>query len=153
MITPDDTDLKNAWGTYLSKLPWTHYATLTDSHANGAQALLAWGKRFVRRIESAGVGPVGYYLVVEGSGRGFPHLHMLLNIQIRLPVREIMRRWPLGFSSVRTYDPRRGAAHYITKELGGVGFDPDLWDIRLLSESRSRKSQSVSPPAQTRTVP
>jgi hypothetical protein len=73
---------------------------------------------------------VDYFLIVEGARRGFPHLHALLLGTDFLTVKEIERAWRLGFTSIRRYDPTRGAHDYVVKELAQVDFDPDLWMFR-----------------------
>lgn len=122
---------RDGMAAWLSRCLWRHYATLTDDCGNSPASLLRQGLRFVRRLESRARGRVDYFLIVEGAGRDFPHLHALLLGTDSLTVREIERQWRLGVTSVRRFDPTRGAASYVAKELAHADFDPDLYDIRL----------------------
>jgi hypothetical protein len=120
---------------WLSRCVWRHYATLTDSYGNSPAGLLRQGQRFVRRLTSKAGCRVDYFLITEGASSGFPHLHALLLGTDSLTVREIQREWRLGLTCVRRYDPTRGAASYVAKELAHADFDPDLWEFSLPPES------------------
>jgi len=131
-------------GGWLSRCVWRHYATLTDDYGNSPASLLRQGRKFIRRLESMARRRVDYFLIVEGARCGFPHLHALLLGTDFLTVKEMERAWRLGFTSIRRYDPTRGAADYVAKELAHVDFDPDLWDIRLPREPGEERTRRWS---------
>ena len=116
---------------WLSRCVWRHYATLTDSYISSPASLLRHGQKFLRRLESKARGRVDYFLIVEGARQDFPHIHVLMRGTDSLTVREIERQWHLGLTCVRRFDPARGAASYVAKELAHADFDPDLYDMRL----------------------
>ena len=137
---------RDAMGTWLSSYVWRHYATLTDDWGNSPASLLREGQRFIRRLDSKARRRVDYFIIVEGANRGFPHLHALVLGTDSLTAREIQRQWRLGWSCVRRFDPARGAADYVAKELAYVDFDPDLYDFRFtqVPGARTRRGRSRS---------
>jgi len=135
-------------GNWLKSYAWRHYATLTDDCGNSAASLRRQGTRFVRRLATKARRRVDYFLIVEGASRGFPHLHALLLGTDSLTQREIERQWRPGWSCVRRFDPARGAADYVTKELAYVDFDTDLYDFQFPREpaedGRRRRGRSMA---------
>lgn len=125
---------RDGMGRWLSDHDWHHFVTLTDDYGNGPESLLRHGLRFVRRLESKAQRRVDYYMIIEGARRDFPHLHGLLLGTELLDVREIKSWWRLGWSCVRKFDPNRGAASYVAKELAHAEFDADLYAFRLPRE-------------------
>jgi hypothetical protein len=128
----------------LSRCPWWHYATLTDDYGHSPASLLRQGLVFVRRLETKARRRVDYFLIVEGARRGFPHLHALLFGTDSLTVRQVEQQWRLGFTSVRRFDPTRGAAGYVVKELAHADFEPDLYEIQLPPEPGEECARSRS---------
>jgi hypothetical protein len=136
---------RDSMAVWLSGCTWRHYAVLTDAFGHSAACLLRQGRRFVRRLESKARCRVDFFLIVEGAHRD-PHLHVLLRGTDSLTVSEIEREWRLGWTCVRRFNPERGAASYVAKELAHAEFDTDLYDIRVPREPgearTSRRSRS-----------
>lgn len=125
--------LKHAMGEWLSGLaPWDVFSTWTFSrpvHVNGA---LYWARRHLRYLESTAEQPIYAFTGVErGENGGLLHVHALVgNVGHLKPYCGArlapgrwgstccqVHAWPCGISRVLPYDPKLGAAHYVSKYI------------------------------------
>ncbi len=127
--------LAAAWGDWLSEFEWSHWATLTfrpyvvpESPGLAPPTPLrprpgpptdfarrAFGG-FIGRLEDRCGEPLAWFRGDElGERLGRLHLHALLSGTDGLFPSTVGQSWPYGFSAVEVYDPKLGAAHYLTK--------------------------------------
>ena len=67
-----------------------------------------------------GLRPGPYFYAIEpGADAARPHVHALVAATAGLTIAELKGVWVHGIPHVRVYDPRRRAAHYVVKEVGG----------------------------------
>jgi hypothetical protein len=125
------TRLREAWAEYLGQFAWDQFATLTARHAGPAENIVReFHHRLIRRVARAAQQPVSWFYSLERSSNHSAHLHALLWTGKRLSASEVQRSWSMGHSRVVEYDPRRGAAYYVSKELFGISGEFDM-SIRL----------------------
>jgi hypothetical protein len=120
---PHGGDLRRAWGDDLAGYEWHHFVSLTTRAPVPVPRLLReFEQRWVRKLARAAQRPLAWFLAIEGTAAGWPHLHALIYGTRGLAVRQLERAWPLGNTRVYVYDPARGAAWYVVKHLAR---DPD----------------------------
>lgn len=110
-------------GSFLASFQWDFFVTLTTSTPLTAEAVdRAVRHGFVRSLTQKAQRSVSYFYGIEGGEPvgGFHHVHALVFTGGILDVRSVARSWRRGFTDVRRYDPRRGAAWYVSK-----GMQPD----------------------------
>ena len=130
---PASQELRDSWTDWLSTFHWDHFATLTFAQPRTeASARRAFAK-YVRSVRQFTYGdPVGYFVGYEHGTFGRLHLHALMRTTTpqpdlaaggvpcarqALPDTLLWRLWydSFGRAKVETYDPRRGAAGYVSK--------------------------------------
>ena len=116
---------KQGVGNWLQEYEWHHWLTLTvRGRWPQERVLRAFKDEFVRYATKSTQGPVRYAYVLEGGALGDrPHLHALLHGTERLGASRLGSAWRHGRSEVDPYDARRGATHYLAKEIGGRVLD------------------------------
>lgn len=132
--------IADAMGAFLSGFTWTHFVTLTTKLRRSEEVILRiFQQRFLRPLARVTQSRIPHFYAIEGTLRqnGFPHIHALLGQTETLPVAVIERTWHEGFSRVTKYDPAKGAAFYLTKEIAtnpdGYGISrrlPERWTSR-----------------------
>ena len=116
--------LQRAWADHLNGFAWDHAVTLTSRYPMSRVAIArAFTNKFVRRLSRRLQGPVPFFWIVEQATHGFPHLHALVSSTARLSVEEMQGLWSMGFTRIVTYDARRGAAFYTTKDIASPDRD------------------------------
>ena len=86
--------------------------------------LRAFVEEFCRYCTQAAQRSVRFAFVGEGGALGRrPHIHALLYGTSTLDCTRLAQAWCYGRADVTVYDPRGGAAHYLTKEIGGRVLD------------------------------
>lgn len=112
-------ELRRAWAEHLAQYEWTHFATLTTRMPSTAAHLAReFRDGYVRRITRIAQGPVSWFRVIEYGSSGSAHLHVLLSRTAHLHIDQLRGAWKLGHTHVQQYDPQRGAAYYLTKQIG-----------------------------------
>ena len=95
---------------------------------------------FVRYLTKVAQGPVPYFYVIEGGVLGdHPHIHALVAGTGNLDTDRIANAWRHAAPErclVSTYDRRRGAAHYISKEIASRAL---AWDFSKRMKLRGRE--------------
>jgi hypothetical protein len=128
---PSNEELKNAMGEWLGQLaPWDVFSTWTFSRPVQLGGAMFWARRHLRWLEKvAAQGVYGFLGVERGATGGLLHLHALLGnlghlkpyCGKRLAPGEwgrsccMVHAWPCGYARVLPYDPKLGAAHYVSK--------------------------------------
>ena len=130
---PPSQAVHEAWTNWLSTFHWDHFATLTFAQPRTeARARRAFAA-FVRtvRLQTFG-GSVGYFCGYECGTFGRLHLHALMRTNVpqtelainanshpskAVPNKVLWACWfeRFGRAKVETYDPKRGAAGYVSK--------------------------------------
>lgn len=145
--------LTQSWGAWIRAFPWHHWVTLT--FADPASREYAWSafEAFIRRLERKGSG-VWWCAVQEERWEGrHVHLHALLGGTDQLRTDEIAAAWKAGkIKKVVVYDPPRGAAWYLAKEVEH-GNTPEFcrtiqrkirrWKRRRLKRSNSKQGGEI----------
>jgi hypothetical protein len=124
------SDFRTSWGDWLDPRPWTHFGTFTFAYDASPAHVERQSKRWLRRIEQRAQNKVGWFYVIERGAAGHLHLHALTSGTAHLDSSSIAAAWPAGRADVAVYEPTRGAAHYVTKDLGtrAVHWDFDFVD-------------------------
>lgn len=80
----------------------------------------AFDEEWIRYATKTAQRPVQYFFAIEGGALGDrAHLHALVAGTTTLECEQLVKAWRHGRRvRVAVYDPRRGAAHYFTKEIG-----------------------------------
>jgi hypothetical protein len=157
--------LNAALGDFLGGYPWSHFLTLTFKplpRPGSDDGRLTWGKH-TRRDTPAGVSdayamrawrgylgavqkladvPLSWFYGIEyGEKRGRLHVHALTGNTERLPVQLLREQWRNGFTRILTYDPARGAAHYVgkyvTKQLAEWDISGDVEGVDRVQRYRA----------------
>ena len=130
------TPIAEAWGDWLTRYDWSHWATLTFRNyqprtdpsgtlgparapANAGPSPM-FARRafntFLARLSSPVRGCPPYFRGDElGPRTGRLHQHALLGLRGDVPAAALRRAWTYGFAVIEDYDPTKGAAHYIAK--------------------------------------
>jgi len=119
--------VRNAWGEFLEGLPWDHYTTLTFGIKSGPDfARRAFGA-WVRRLErEAGIPLLWFVGFEDGRLLGRLHLHALLGNTYDLTPGFMKTLWSSGFSRIVPFQPKLGAAYYVTKYVTKDLLDYDV---------------------------
>ena len=132
LIDPHGIALRRNWGAFVAQFSWAHYLSLTVNTPCTATALLSlFRRRFVRNLERDAQRKISYFVAVEGEVAGFTHCHALIDGSRLLTVQRLQDHWPFGFSSVRRYNPKRGAASYVVKEFGRSSTPWPEWELEI----------------------
>ena len=144
------SELNQAWGQFVDEVGgrkggWDWFATLTFRDRTEEEVKRGWTKVGWKYSERACDGFLGWLTLVKGLGdiwwfrareyqhwRGVPHWHLLIGGVEELRRDEVWAWWfdRYGFARILPYDPGLGARYYltkyVTKELGDIGFSPNL---------------------------
>ncbi len=151
--------IPEAWGAYLSEFEWSHWTTLTfrpyerpESPGLGPTRPLRlrpgpppdFARRafagFIRHLEQQAHQPLAWFRGDElGERLGRLHLHALVDGTAGLLPATLAATWPCGFTRIEVYDPKLGAAHYLTKYAVKTLADYDLGGpLRRHGEGQAR---------------
>lgn len=122
--------LRQAYGALWDSFPWSHFVTLTYRNEASATQAQTDFKRWHRGLESEAQGPVLWVMTIEGANRGRTHIHALLEGTRSVSEERVVRGWKHGLTHVDQFDPERGAAFYISKDMPSGQAEWDL-DRRL----------------------
>lgn len=125
--------LKQAMGEWLGGLaPWDVFSTWTFSRLVRVNGAVYWARRHLTWLEKAAQQPIYAFLGVErGQNGGLLHVHALVgNVgHLKTYCGERLEAgtwgctccqvhaWPCGIARVLPYDPKLGAAHYVSKYI------------------------------------
>jgi hypothetical protein len=102
----------------------------------------AW-RYYLGAVQRAAATPLFWFYGIEhGEQRGRLHVHALTGNTERLPVAMMRQEWRNGFTRILSYDPSRGAAHYVAKYVTKQLAE---WDISGGVED-ARRAQSYRAP-------
>lgn len=112
--------IHRAYAHWLGARHWDHYVDLTSAMPLTEDQLLhVFEYQWIRWLEKSAQVPV-LWAVFAQKGRAFErdHLHCLLHGTASLTGKQIGRAWQPGrIVKVRRYDPTKGAAGYITRDV------------------------------------
>ena len=122
---------RRAYGDLLAGYAWTHFVTLTFERQVSAAAAEDRFRLWIRRLHSVAGRRVDWFMVLETGGRSDNrHVHALLTNTEHIGAERLRAACTHSFSHEVRYDPARGAAHYLAKELGredcDYAFSPKL---------------------------
>lgn len=109
---------RSAWGPWLDQWHWTHYATLTFAMAVSQDTARSAATVWLDQLDRMAGSRVGHFAVIEMDASGQPHIHALLCDWGGLTCKDVRSLWGWGFTKVDYFDPSKGAAFYVTKQLG-----------------------------------
>ena len=117
--------MRGELAAWLRTFAWTHWATLTVARTETPGRLRQiFDNEFVRFATKLTQDQVTYAFVIEGGALGDrPHLHALLACGLDLAATRLERAWRHGLARVQAYDPQRGGARYLAKQIGSVALD------------------------------
>jgi len=120
-------------GEWLGDLaPWDVFSTWTFSRPVHVHGAMYWARRHLRYLEKKAQQPVYAFLGAEtGERGGLLHVHALVGNVAHLkgwcgerlePGKWgrtccMLHSWPAGIARVFPYDPKLGAAHYVSKYI------------------------------------
>src|SRR5688572_12795773 len=124
-------EIKEAMGEWLGGLaPWDVFSTWTFSRPASVNGAMYWAHRHLDWLEKAAGGQIYAFVGAEQGNRGgLIHLHALVgnvgHLQrfcgTLLPPGSwgrtccMVHSWPAGYARVLPYDPKQGAAFYVSK--------------------------------------
>jgi hypothetical protein len=110
---------RQAWGEWLKQYIWHHYVTLTCSDPRRSEAAAhAQFRRWIRCVEQRAQRAIGWFVALERGAGGLIHHHVLTVGTDELDGQALAAAWPLGLVDAPRYDPARGAAYYLGKDIG-----------------------------------
>lgn len=115
--------VRRQWGEWLEGKPWDHYVTLTFASPMSVEGSKKGFKRWIRSLEHQLGRATEWFMVLEATAVGVPHLHALVHGTSPLAIDTMRTRWGHGFTKIRHYKPGCGAAFYISKSLAGPRCD------------------------------
>ncbi len=110
--------MRRSWGEWLGRFSWHHFGTLTFSNEVSIENALRQFRRWIRRLELRTQNAVPWFMVVERGSAGLVHVHALTWGTASIGAAAVDGAWRGGRSEVSTYDPRKGAAYYVSKQIG-----------------------------------
>lgn len=117
---------REAWGPWLNRFRWHHFVTLTFGGHTYANAAVIHFLKWVRRLERRAQHAVHWFFVVELDAGGGAHVHCLVGNTHNLTTRQLSAAWHLGFTRVLRFNPRQGAAYYVSKHIGDAVVQYDI---------------------------
>ncbi len=78
------------------------------------------------RLEQRAHRRVDWFYAVEAGSGGWVHLHALTSGTAGLWPAALHAAWPHGWTRVTRFDPGRGAAHYVTKNIAHEMVEYDI---------------------------
>lgn len=119
--------VQRGWTALLAPLDWHHAVDLTFEFERSEPTMVRHFDNYRRRLENIAGQRVTWFRISEkGPNGGRMHIHALLSGTRGVSTRAIQRRWMLGFTRVREYDPALGAAYYLTEEVNRPDIDYDM---------------------------
>jgi hypothetical protein len=108
---------QTAYGDWLNERDWHHFLHLTFRYSvsgeMAARRFRVWETRLKR---DAGL-ELSWFYAAERKADGLIHIHALVHGSAQAGGQVLRSAWVNGFSKVSVYEPSRGAAHYVTKEI------------------------------------
>ena len=107
-------------GGWLGSYLWSHVVHLTvDGRWSPERLVQRFEREFVRFAAKTAQRSIPYAFAIEGGALGDqPHLHGLIYGTDRLNSERPEGAWRYGRAEAVAYEPKLGAAHYLTKEIG-----------------------------------
>jgi len=150
---------RTGWGEWLGMQAWSHFVTLTFRYVTSPESAAREFLHWIRWLEQRARLRVGYFYAIEltatASGLerplgprtahlhavelkavGHHHLHALVQGTERLGDSALQVAWRSGHSRVARFDPRRGAADYVVKEVGTTVVAYDVSKLLMPASER-----------------
>lgn len=138
-----------AFGDFLDRYEWHHWATLTPSSVDCSPLTLTreFCNGFVRRVAWAARGPLGWFYSLERGGAGVYHLHAIISGTEHVSTRVVQSAWKIGHSRIERFDALQGACWYLSKGLGHEQLQLETWDMstRLGARIETRGQRARCP--------
>lgn len=112
-------ELWRAWGLYLNRFDWSHFATLTTRRSMPEESLRNEFRRWHRALERRAQQPVTWFWAMERTCTGHAHLHALVGECGHLPSDALRDAWKCGYSKCERFERSKGAAFYLMKGVSG----------------------------------
>lgn len=115
--------LRYALGRIVSDQSWDYFVTLTSKRKWSPEV---WGKqlrKWPRWLEQRTKGKVWCFWVLERGAADRLHAHALVRGESWNLEAALWYAWPGGFDDYQSYDPDRGAAFYLVKDIPGWVLD------------------------------
>jgi hypothetical protein len=111
-------ETRHGWGVWIGRdFVWHLFVTLTFAYPKSEAAALLHFGRWLRRVEQRAKKGVGWFVVLERGAAGLLHLHVLLVHTDHMHPGAVAKAWRCGRVDVTQYDPTRGAAYYLAKDV------------------------------------
>ncbi len=110
-------------GPWIQTFTWDHFTTLTFKHSQTETTARTHFTRWIRRLEQQAQRSVGWVQALERGAAGRLHFHVLTVGTDQLAPRAIEIAWRCGRADASRYDPGKGAARYLTKDVGADTLD------------------------------
>ena len=125
------------YGDYLSKIPWNFYTTLTFRLPVGWETAVRRFNIWIRRLQQRAQGELGWFRSVERGRHDLVHLHSLIEEPESLLISDLQGAWKWGRTDIQIYDPTRGGAYYVAKDIASGKADWDIHRRKSILDSRS----------------
>lgn len=128
-------NLREALVSFLGEFKWDWYVTLTFE--NVSKTFTAWNNvnRWLENLQKGEKRRIGYYIVMELTEQGAPHLHLLMGNLSGVRTGKWWTLWyeKYGRAKIQEYDPKKGAGYYLTKNIvRDACNNTESWDLEGL---------------------
>lgn len=138
--------MPQAYGDWLSDFSWDAWLTLTFKQARGSSeaAWRAWDWYLRKQAKDLHNRP-SWFAGLEIGRLGRLHIHALQTVEPSSQlgdgyVKGLSALWALGYDRIESYDPERGAGHYlakyVSKGLADYRVGGDTWQTRDTGSGR-----------------
>ena len=127
--------LRSAWVKLLNRYNWDWFATLTFNYPPRTYTAQSRVSRWLNTLQRQEKRKIGYYKGMEFTRLGIPHFHLLMGNLHGVRRDKYWEIWfrENGRARILPYDPRKGAAFYISKYVVKDEYsDTENWEVRGL---------------------
>lgn len=128
----DGDSIASAWGRFLARFLWQHYAYLTFRGSPSVAWACHTFRFWMHQVNKMALGNhyaekghpgIRFVRGLEWQQRGSPHFHVLLADTHRIDAQRALRLWKKigGLAKIEKFDPKQGAAFYMAKTYGPSG--------------------------------
>ncbi len=133
--TKSNIKIKQAWTEMLGAHDWSFFLTPTTSYELTLKSARRSAERFFERVKYLG-GKMMFWVAERFPNKPGFHLHILLSCSNQIWPALLAKQWqavsggmPLGQNNridIKTYDPRKGATYYVSKQIASKYSDYDI---------------------------
>lgn len=111
--------LRQEWVNYLNTFNWDWFATLTFKNQPRTYTAKNEAKRWLNAIQRQEKRKIGYYMCMEFTKQGTPHLHLLMGNLEGVRRDKYWKLWfeKNGRARILPFEKNKGVSYYLTKYI------------------------------------